>query len=525
MSTRPCRFFLAGTCRNGTDCRFYHEGFSAIPRNVLTGDSGMSISTTAQRNGTTTTTTAPAATADSGRSTSGNSPTSPLSASSSSASAAQTPTSASSSSASSSNMRPAYAASRPCNWYMAGYCLRGDSCWFSHDRAVIEGRSRGNDSGTEDGATTSPGEANGELTSSTADATTASAHNNNNNNDEGDSEDHKCAICFEVPSTFGLLVSCNHAFCLTCIRTWRAKNIEQDIRSSEQDRPSVTKACPNCRTQSLFVVPSSYFPSNPEQKEAIIQNYKVVSARRPCKYFKESGECHWCPFGDDCFFAHLDARGQPCKVNLQSNPRLNRRRDRYGFGGGRGSGRNFLPRHRGLEGFSGYIGNYGDERYRSAVRQRAHREMMEDLAFIQMSTSNVAHNHLEQIQGLLLQITGAFEDYVPGGLRDVDPEDYYDEDDDDENEEDCEDEDDFEDEDEDEVDDDDDADSETTLERDEREAYEEFGDDLYFQTHFLSPSPSITVPRSNAAAASDPMSDYDIDAYHDRVWAEYEDYY
>ncbi|KAF9339652.1 hypothetical protein BGZ91_005198 [Linnemannia elongata] len=468
MSTRPCRFFLAGTCRNGTDCRFYHEGFSAIPRNVLTGDSGMSISTTAQRNGTTTTTTAPAATADSGRSTSGTSPTSPLSASSSSASAAQTPTSTSSSSASSSNTRPAYAASRPCNWYMAGYCLRGDSCWFSHDRAVIEGRSRGNDGGAEDGATTSPGEANGELTSSTADETTASAHNNNNNNDEGDSEDHKCAICFEVPSTFGLL---------------------------EQDRPSVTKACPNCRTQSLFVVPSSYFPSNPEQKEAIIQNYKVVSARRPCKYFKESGERHWCPFGDDCFFAHLDARGQPCKVNLQSNPRLIRRRDRYGFGGGGGSGRNFLPRHRGLEGFSGYIGNFGDERYRSAI------------------------------QGLLLQITGAFEDYVPGGLRDVDPEDYYDEDDDDENEEDCEDEDDFEDEDEDEVDDDDDADSETTLERDEREAYEEFGDDLYFQTHFLSPSPSITVPRTNAAAASDPMSDYDIDAYHDRVWAEYEDYY
>ncbi|KAF9131479.1 hypothetical protein BGX30_013088 [Mortierella sp. GBA39] len=524
MSARPCMFFLAGTCRNGTDCRFYHEGFSGIPHNVLAGDPGMSTSTTAQLNGTTTTTSAPAAVG--GRSNSRTSPTSPLSASSN-ASAAQTPTS-SSSSASSSNTRPTYAASRPCNWYMAGYCFRGDNCWFSHDRAVIEGRSQGNGGGAEDGITTSPGEANGELTSSTADATTASARNNNNSG-EDDNEDHKCAICLEVPSTFGLLVSCNHAFCLTCIRTWRAKNIEQDIRSSEQDRTSVTKACPNCRTQSLFIVPSSYFPSTPEQKEAIIQNYKVVSARRPCKYFKESGERHWCPFGDDCFFAHLDARGQPCKVNLLSNPRLNRRRDRYGIGGSR----SLFHRGRGFEGFGGYSDNYGNERYRSVARQRVHREMMEDLAFIQTSTSNVTHNHLEQIQGLLVRlarlgvndlnfnphdhtqvraITEAFEEYVPDGLLEVDPESHYDEDDDDG---DYEDEDNFEDEDVD-VDEDEDIDSETTLERDEREAYEEFGDDLYFQTYFLS---------SNTAAASDPVSDYDIDAYHDSVWAEHEGYY
>lgn len=202
MSTRPCRFFLVGTCRNGTDCRFYHEGFSGIPRSVLTGDSGMSMSTTAQLNGAPRTS-APAA--DGGRSTSRTSPRSLLSVTSSGASAAQTPTSSSSSSpSSSSNTRPAYAATRPCNWYMAGYCLRGDNCWFSHDRAVIEGRSRGS-GGAEDGMTPSPGEANGELTSSTADATTASAHHNNNASDEDDNEDHKCAICFEVPSTFGLL--------------------------------------------------------------------------------------------------------------------------------------------------------------------------------------------------------------------------------------------------------------------------------------------------------------------------------
>lgn len=344
-------------------------------------------------------------------------------------------------------------------------------------------------------------------------------------------------------------MSCNHAFCLTCIRTWRAKNIEQDMRPSEQDRTSVTKACPNCRTQSLFVVPSSYFPSTPEQKETIIQNYKVVSARRPCKYFKESGERHWCPFGDDCFFAHLDAQGQRCKVNPQSNPRLNRRRDRYSFGGsGIGGGRSLFHRRAGFEGFGGYSPNYGGGgQYRSAARQRAHQEMMEDLAYIQMSTTNNAHNQLETLQGLLVQLarlgvddsnfnpndrtqlrvlSEVFEDYAPG-LRGIGPEGYYDGDngdevydyDEDEVEDDYEDDDDFEGEDDDDEDDDEEAHSETSLERDEREAFEEFGDGMYsFQTILQS-----TAPRAQTAAMSSALSDYDLDVFHD--WAEYEDYY
>ncbi|KAF9943520.1 putative E3 ubiquitin-protein ligase makorin-3, partial [Mortierella alpina] len=87
--------------------------------------------------------------------------------------------------------------------------------------------------------------------------------------------------------------------------TWRAKDIAPDMHP--QDR----NACPNCRTPSLYIVPSSYFPTSPEQKEIIIQNYKEATARRPCKHFKESGDLHWCPFGDSCFFAHQDENGEP----------------------------------------------------------------------------------------------------------------------------------------------------------------------------------------------------------------------
>ncbi|KAG0214855.1 hypothetical protein BGX33_001751 [Mortierella sp. NVP41] len=457
MSTRPCRFFLAGTCRNGTDCHFYHEGFSGIPRAVLSGDSEMSISPGHRTEGT-----GAATTRQGGRSTS---PTSP----SSSSSTAQTPNSYTSSS-SSSNARPAYAATKPCNWYMAGYCLRGDNCWFSHDRAIIEGRTRGGGV-VEDGAATTPGQANEDTSASGAAEARAGG-----SNDDDDNEDQKCAICFEVPTTFGLLAT-------------------------------------------------------PGQKELIIQNYKVVSARRPCKYFKESGDRHWCPFGDDCFFAHRNAQGEPCKVNPRSNPRLNRRR--YNDGGL--GGRNLFRRRAGFEGYSGYNGGGG---YR-ASRNRFQQELLENLTIIHMAGASVPQGQLEGVQGLLLQLarlsvedpnfnpqdhpelrvlSAAFEEYEPGRypLHEVHHDDYYhvaDDDDDDD------DEDNWEDEDEDDEDEDDnDDDSETTLERDEREAYEEFGDDLHFETYFGSAAlPQDTV--------SNGWDDHDIDAYHDSVWAEYEDYY
>ncbi|KAF9939284.1 hypothetical protein BGZ70_006461, partial [Mortierella alpina] len=41
MSSRtPCRFFSAGNCRNGSGCRFYHEGFSSIPADIMADATG-----------------------------------------------------------------------------------------------------------------------------------------------------------------------------------------------------------------------------------------------------------------------------------------------------------------------------------------------------------------------------------------------------------------------------------------------------------------------------------------------------
>ncbi|KAF9585407.1 hypothetical protein BGW38_002518 [Lunasporangiospora selenospora] len=123
-----------------------------------------------------------------------------------------------------------------------------------------------------------------------------------------------------------MIVSCNHAFCLTCIRTWRSKDISSDPYEANNRSNSVTKACPNCRTPSLYIVPSSFFPTCDDQKQIIIQNYKEAAGRTRCKYFQDSGTRRWCPFGDRCFFAHLNENGEPCRVNQDSDPRRRRRR-------------------------------------------------------------------------------------------------------------------------------------------------------------------------------------------------------
>ncbi|KAK3828498.1 MAG: hypothetical protein J3Q66DRAFT_435024 [Benniella sp.] len=277
MTTTPCRFFLAGNCRNGASCRFYHEGFDSLPPEML----AEAIASSDDDEETTTTTT--------------------------------TTTSQIRAGAASSSSRPSFTTPRPCHWYMAGYCHRGESCWFSHDRSHVNPAQRGNGESTT-------------LSDNEATTTTTEVNRSTTTYNSDDEEDQKCAICFEVPTTFGLLVSCNHAFCLTCIRTWRSKEVSADLQPVDRDNISVTKACPNCRTPSLYVVPSSYFPSCAEQKEIIIQNYREATARKPCKYFKESGDRHWCRFGDDCHFAHLDENGEPCKVNPESDPRLRQRR-------------------------------------------------------------------------------------------------------------------------------------------------------------------------------------------------------
>jgi len=185
MTTQPCRFFLAGTCRNGSQCRFFHEGFSSISRATLLEAEGEPDTSEASSS----------------------------SSSSSSSPSPQAPSSArplTRTHPAPGGTRPTFAERTPCRWYLAGYCCRGEACWFSHDRVVI-GTALGSEHQSRDG------EDNEGVYPNTTENANVSA------TPALEEDDMKCAICFEIPSTFGLLGERNPHLC-PCTRGWHSRS-------------------------------------------------------------------------------------------------------------------------------------------------------------------------------------------------------------------------------------------------------------------------------------------------------------
>ena len=108
----------------------------------------------------------------------------------------------------------------------------------------------------------------------------------------------KCGLCNEsvlqkVDPRFGLL-NCNHPFCLTCIRSWRASNFDANDDGSS--------SCPHCSEVTYFIVPSSTWIEDAVEKQKVIDQYKKKMSLIPCKYH-DNGRGS-CPFGSSCFYEH-----------------------------------------------------------------------------------------------------------------------------------------------------------------------------------------------------------------------------
>jgi hypothetical protein len=72
-------------------------------------------------------------------------------------------------------------------------------------------------------------------------------------------DDAECVICTDSirkrGEKFGMLENCDHAFCLSCIRSWRKQK-------ENQDRINL-RMCPVCRNESFFVIPCDRLILNP----------------------------------------------------------------------------------------------------------------------------------------------------------------------------------------------------------------------------------------------------------------------
>jgi E3 ubiquitin-protein ligase makorin len=120
-----------------------------------------------------------------------------------------------------------------------------------------------------------------------------------------------CGICMEVitektppgEQRFGILPSCAHCFCLSCIRRWR---------QARQFENKIIRACPECRITSDFVCPSRFWVETKEEKEKLIDSYKVALSQKACRYYRHGvGSC---PFGNKCFYQHANSNGQVVDV-------------------------------------------------------------------------------------------------------------------------------------------------------------------------------------------------------------------
>ncbi|KAG7336485.1 zinc finger domain containing protein [Nitzschia inconspicua] len=208
----------------------------------------------------------------------------------------------------------------PCPHYGKAICRYGTMCRLAHGSGIKE--------------RPSPQE------SKAIDEPSLDREGGNSNHVASASEDVICGICLEPMGQtrndkgeiehnrkkFGLLSSCDHVFCIQCLRTWRCQQKKETLDERDSPRPNNTtvsdrvRACPACRQPSDFIVPSYRYCMG-EEKEQVVASYKARLSCTPCKRF--NGKMGSCPFGSDCFYAHWNRQtGEDVKEKDKSKQEL-----------------------------------------------------------------------------------------------------------------------------------------------------------------------------------------------------------
>ncbi|ART91590.1 N1R/p28 family protein [Fowlpox virus] len=94
----------------------------------------------------------------------------------------------------------------------------------------------------------------------------------------------KCGVCIEEINKkhiseqyFGILPSCKHIFCLSCIRRWADTTRNTDTENT----------CPECRIVFPFIIPSRYWIDNKYDKKILYNRYKkMIFTKIPIRTIK-----------------------------------------------------------------------------------------------------------------------------------------------------------------------------------------------------------------------------------------------
>uniref|UniRef100_K3WYP3 RING-type E3 ubiquitin transferase n=1 Tax=Globisporangium ultimum (strain ATCC 200006 / CBS 805.95 / DAOM BR144) TaxID=431595 RepID=K3WYP3_GLOUD len=245
-----------------------------------------------------------------------------------------------------------------CRFFVLGKCRYGSHCTFSHDIPAVATECEMNEEDSLSAAAAlvdCPYFLRGNCkygqhcrlrhtepppSASSSRGTVVPVSSNQANGASGGTGEYTCGVCFddvvEAGKHFGLL-SCDHCFCLDCLRSWRqSKDMEAEV----------TRSCPACRVPSNYIVPSLTFCTGAE-KQKVVDAYKSHLSVRACKYF--NGCIGSCPFGPHCFYAHRNSEGEDIK-HLDRPRRASKHRNN------RGGGNSGLPSS---ESLSSLLANYG----------------------------------------------------------------------------------------------------------------------------------------------------------------------
>eukprot|EP00052_Salpingoeca_macrocollata_P009515 m.75012 g.75012 ORF g.75012 m.75012 type:complete len:424 (-) comp17137_c0_seq1:88-1359(-) len=123
-----------------------------------------------------------------------------------------------------------------------------------------------------------------------------------------------CGICMDLVLEKSSLSECRFGLLQNCMHPFCLSCI-REWRRKHGEGMSTTRACPLCRETSHFVIPSILWYKDEQQKQRVIEQYKENMQHKDCKHY-DFGKGS-CPFGSSCFYRHADKSG---KVD-QSKPR------------------------------------------------------------------------------------------------------------------------------------------------------------------------------------------------------------